>query len=159
MRHYARVAADSGARLLIATGAAAADVAELPPLVRWLLEDAAEILVVTPLLVSRLDWYSDDFPRAQHAADERLAAGLGHLETLAPNAEPRGEVGDEAPLTAFADAIAKFRPEHILIALRTADHAAWQERRLLDSIRHRFHIPMTVFEFTRHGHVPFPVPD
>jgi hypothetical protein len=35
-------------RLLIVTGAAAADIEELPPLVRSLIESASEILVVTP---------------------------------------------------------------------------------------------------------------
>ena len=63
-------------------------------------------------------------------------------------------IGDETPMTAFADAIRHFRPDHVLIALRSADHEAWQERRLLDRLRHEFRIPMTVFEIDRAGHVP-----
>jgi hypothetical protein len=70
------------------------------------------------------------------------AHGDGYTDTVA---SPRG--------TAF-DAIRDFRPDHILIALRGADHDAWQERHLIDDIRLRFHIPITVFELDRAGHVP-----
>ena len=78
---------------------------------------------------------------------------LGHVETLAPEAEIRGRIGDDAPLTAFADAIRDFVPDHILIALRASDHSGWQERGLLDHIR-QFGIPITVFELDRAGRPP-----
>ena len=145
-----------GTRLLIATGEAAADVEELPPLVRALIAGASELLVMTPILTSGLQWLASDTDRARHEADERLAAVLGHVEELAPGAETRAQIGDETPLTAFADAIADFGPDHILIALRSRDHAAWQERHLIDRIRDDFHIPMTVFELDRAGTVPRP---
>jgi hypothetical protein len=63
-------------------------------------------------------------------------------------------VGDETPLTAFADAIRNFRPDHILIALRAPDHDAWQEHNLVDRILESFGIPITVFELVRIGHSP-----
>jgi hypothetical protein len=53
-------------------------------------------------------------------------------------------------LTAFADAIRDFLPDHILIALRATDNSGWQERGLLDRIR-EFGIPITVFEIDRAG--------
>lgn len=143
----------AGTRLLIATGEAVASTEELPALVRSLIGCASEILVVSPVLVSRLRWLASDTDRARYEADERLVAVLGHVEALAPEASARAQVGDETPLTAFADAIREFRPDHILVALRGADHAAWQERGLLDSLR-EFHIPITVFEIDRAGHVP-----
>jgi hypothetical protein len=138
---------------LIATGEAAADVEELPPLVRSLVQSASEIVVVTPILVSRLRWLASDTDRARYEADERLSAVLGHVEAIAPEAEIRGEVGDETPSTALADVMRKFEPDHILIALRASDHDAWQEHGLLDEIRHAFHTPMTVFEIDRAGRV------
>ena len=143
-----------GTRLLIATGEAAASVEELPPLVRALIETSSEILVMTPVLVGRLRWLASDTDRARYEADERLSTVLGHIEEIAPGAEARAQLGDETPLTAFADAIRHFRPDHILVALRSTDHDAWQERHLIDDIRQRFHIPMTVFEIDRAGHVP-----
>jgi hypothetical protein len=43
-----------GTRLLIATGEAAASEDELPPLVQALIDTASEVLVMTPVLVGRL---------------------------------------------------------------------------------------------------------
>ena len=148
------MSATSGTRLLIATGEVAADTAELPPLVRALISTASELLVMTPLLTTGLQWLASDTDRARHEADERLAAVLGHIEELAPEVQKRAQVGDETPLTAFADAITEFQPDHILIALRSSDHSGWQERGLIDRIRADFHIPMTIFELDRAGHVP-----
>jgi hypothetical protein len=141
-------------RLLIAAGEAVADLQELPALVRQLIETAAEITVVSPVLVGRLRWLASDTDRARYEADERLEAVLGHVHELAPQAEARAQVGDETPLTAFEDAIRQFRPDHILVALRGEDHAAWQERGLVDAVLASFHIPITVFEIDRGGQVP-----
>ena len=141
----------TGRRVLVATGAAVANVDELPPLVRGLLDAASDVLVITPLLPGGLQWLVSDTDRARHEADERLNAVLGHMETLGVAAE--GRVGDETPLTALEDAVRQFRPDHILIALRAEDHAGWQERGLVDQVRARFRIPITVFEIGREGHV------
>lgn len=142
----------SGQRLLVATGAAVAAVDELPPRVRGLLEDASEVLVITPILTGRLQWWVSDTDRARHQADERLNTVLGHMEELGVHAG--GRVGDEAPLTAFDDAVREFRPDHILIALRSSEHADWQERGLVDAVRERFRIPVSVFEIDPEGRVP-----
>jgi hypothetical protein len=152
--HDADVSPTGQTRLLIATGEAAANVDELPPLIRTLIQSASEILVITPILVSRLRWLASDTDRARYEADERLGVVLGHIEALAPKAEVEAQIGDETPLTAFEDAIRAFRPNHILIALRSADHDAWQERGLIDALRRDFHIPMTVFEMDQAGRVP-----
>jgi hypothetical protein len=148
------VSADAETRLLIATGEAAADIDELPPLIRALIQAASEILVMTPVLPGALQWLVSDTDRARHEADQRLAAVLGHVANLAPESEARARIGDETPMTAFEDAIRDFRPDHILVALRASDHAAWQERQLVDRLRQKFHIPMTVFELDRAGQVP-----
>jgi hypothetical protein len=147
------VSASGGTRLLIATGEAAANIEEVPTLVRSLVQTASEIVVVTPILVSRLQWLASDTDRARYEADHRLSAVLGHVEAIAPEAEIGGEVGDETPLTALGDVMRKFEPDHILIALRASDHDAWQEQGLLDETRQAFHIPMTVFEIDRAGRV------
>jgi hypothetical protein len=142
----------TGRRLLVATGAAVADVDELPPLVRGLLDAASEVFVITPILPGGLQWLVSDTDRARHEADERLNAVLGHMEAMELPVE--GRVGDETPLTAFADAVAEFRPDHILIALRSSEHAGWQERGLLDQVRESFRLPITIFEIGPEGRVP-----
>jgi hypothetical protein len=147
------MASRTGTRLLIATGEAAASQDELPQLVRALIDSASEVLVMTPVLIGRLQWLASDTDQARYEADERLSAVLGHVETLAPDAEIRGRVGDDTPFTAFSDAIREFLPDHILIALRSRDHSGWQERGLLDQVR-EFGIPITVFELDQAGRPP-----
>jgi hypothetical protein len=140
-------------RLLIVTGAAVTDIGELPGSVRSLIASASEILVITPVLPGRLEWIASDTDRVRHEADERLRTVLSHVEELAPEREVAGDVGDETPLSAFADAVRRFGPDHILIALRASDHSAWQERGLVDRVREAFPLPLTVFEIHRAGHV------
>ena len=147
------MATGGGTRLLIATGEAAASEGELPQLIRALIENASELLVMTPMLVSRLQWLASDSDRARYEADERLSTVLGHVATIVPEAAIEGRIGDDTPFTAFADAIRDFLPDHILLALRRGDHSGWQERGLLDQIR-EFGIPMTVFELDRAGWPP-----
>jgi hypothetical protein len=139
-------------RLLVATGAAVANIDEVPPLVRRLIDAASEVLVITPILPGGLQWLVSDTDRARHEADERLHTVLGHLEAM--DVQVEGRVGDETPLTAFDDAVDDFRPDHILIALRGSEHAGWQERGLLDKVRERFRLPITVFEIGAKGEVP-----
>src|SRR5688500_590239 len=112
-----------GMRLLIATGGAATSEDELPPPLRALTEKASGLLVMTPMLVGRLQWLTADTDRARYEADERLSTVLGHVETIAPEAAIEGRIGDDTPFTAFADAIRDFLPDHILVALRRGDHS------------------------------------
>ena len=106
--HDAAMVTRDGTRLLIATGAAAASENELPRLVRALIDTASDVLVMAPILISRLQWLASDTDRARYEADERLSAVLGHVETIAPEAKMGGRIGDDTPFTAFADAVRDF---------------------------------------------------
>jgi hypothetical protein len=141
-------------RLLIATGGVAADTDALPSLVRQIVAEASEILVVTPILTTRLNWLANDTDRARFEADERLGAVLGHVQAIAPETTVSGHVGDEEQLNVFDDAVRLFAPGHILIALRAADTSGWQEHHLTERVLERFHIPITVFELDRTGGLP-----
>ena len=134
-----------GTRLLIAAGEEAASTGQLPPAIRTVIDAADEIMVIAPSLPGRFEWLSSATDKASHQADERLQVVLGHLDQL--GAEARGRVGADDPLLAFEDAIREFAPDHLLIALRAANRAGWQERGLLDQVLKRFAIPMTVFQF------------
>jgi hypothetical protein len=138
-------------RLLVVADAAIADVGELLPLVRSVIDDAGELYVVTPTLPGRLDWLASQTNPARHAANERLDRVLGQLRSIGAHAN--GHTGDEDILTAFADAVAEFRPDHILIALRSAAHANWQERGLIARVRERFDRPLTTFSLDEQGHI------
>src|SRR5262245_34957255 len=126
-----------GTRLLIAAGTTVASRDELPAQVRELIEEASEILVVSPVLTSKLHLWTSDTDRAGQDAEERLAVVLGDVDSIGSH-ETRGAVGDEVPLTAFDDAVRTFQPDQIVIALRSGGEAAWQERGLADQVRAAF---------------------
>jgi nucleotide-binding universal stress UspA family protein len=130
-------------RLLFVADAAVADVEELPPAVRSVLDAATEVHVLTPTLPGRLAWLSDDVDGCRHVADERLDAVLGHLRSIGVDAS--GLAGRGSVLTVIADAVADFTPDHILLALRSSEHANWQERRLVEHIEQRFDLPVTAY--------------
>ena len=146
---HSEVGHPTGPRLLVVADAAIADVDELPPLVRSVIDGAGELYVVTPTLPGRLDWLASQTNPARHAADERLDRVLGQLRAIGAHAD--GRTGDEDILTAFSDAVAEFRPDHILIALRSSAHANWQERGLIAHVRERFDRPLTTFSLDEQG--------
>ena len=139
-------------RLLVLVGAAVAEVDELPADVRSVVEGAEKIFVVTPTLASNLQWLMSDTDKARHAADERLDTVLGQLDETLAHVDG-GAVGDDTPITAIEDHVRAFRPDHLLIALRSPDHADWQEKRLVERVEDTFRLPTTVVEIDAQGHV------
>jgi hypothetical protein len=137
---------------LIVADAAVAGVEELPRRVRDVIEEAAEVYVVTPTLPGRLAWLAWELNPARHAADERLDNVLGQVRSL--GAHVSGTTGDDTILTAFADAVAAFHPDQIVIALRSAEHVNWQERGLMERVKEHFGLPVTAFAVDPEGHVP-----
>ena len=135
-------------RLLIAAGESASSAEDLPFGVIVLINAAEEILVVTPALPSRLEWLASATDRAREQADERLREVLGHLKEI--GSEASGAVGADDPLLAFEDAIRDFPADHLLVALRAGEHSKWQESELLDKLRERFDLPITVFSVPSH---------
>ena len=118
-----------------------------------LIEEAAEVLVISPVLTSRLHLWTNDTDRAREEADERLGIVLGDVETIGPGTDVHGDVGDEVPLTALDDAVRTFEPDHILLALRSGSDASWQESGLPDHVRESFGLPVTAIEIDEHGRV------
>jgi hypothetical protein len=143
-------------RLLVIADAAVANATELPPRVRAVIDAADKVYVVTPSLPGRLAWLASELNKSRHAADERLDAVLGHMHSIGARAS--GTTGDDSTLTALADAIAGFQPDHILVALRSSEHANWQERGLIEHVKERFGLPLTTFAIDPQGH-PSTAPD
>jgi hypothetical protein len=138
-------------RLLVVADAAVAEVSELPSRVRAVIDAAAEVYVLTPTLPGRLAWLADDVDRCRHAADERLDTVLGHMRSIGAHAS--GDALRGSLLTVLADAVAEFEPDHILVALRSTEHANWQERGLIEHVEERFGLPLTTFAIDPEGHV------
>jgi hypothetical protein len=143
-------------RLLFVADAAVADVHELPARVRAVLETAAEVYVVTPTLPGLLAWLTDDVDRFRHVADERLDTVLGHLRPI--NDHVSGDALRGSVMTVITDGVETFKPDHIMLALRSSAHANWQEHGLVEHIQERFGLPLTTFAIDPEGHV-FPPAD
>jgi hypothetical protein len=138
-------------RLLFVADAAVADVDELPPAARAAIDAADEVYVLTPTLPGRLAWLADDVDRCRHVADERLDIVLGHLNSIGAHASGAGRRG--SVLTVIADAVADFEPDHILLAVRSTEHANWQEHNLAEHVEKRFGLPLTIYAIDPGGHV------
>jgi len=137
-------------RLVFVADAAVAGAGELPPAVRTVIDAASEVYVVTPTLPGRLAWLADEVDRCRHVADERLDTVLGHMRSIGAHAS--GAAGRGSILTVIADAVAEVDPDHILVALRSPEHANWQERGLIEHIEKRFGLPVTTYAVDLEGH-------
>src|SRR3954452_14655570 len=137
-------------RPLFVSDAAVADVDELPPVARAIIEAATAVYVLTPTLPGRLAWLADDVDRFQHYADERLDTVLSYMHAI--GADAGGAAARGSVVTVIADAVAAFSPDHILIALHVSEHANWQERRLIAHVENRFRLPVTTFAVDPAGH-------
>src|SRR3954449_4908847 len=137
-------------RLLFVSDATVADVDELPPVVRAMIDAASEVNVLTPTLPGRLAWLADDVDRFRPYADERLDTVLSYMHAI--GADAGGAARRGSVLTVIADAVTAFEPDHILIALHASEHANWQERRLIEHVENRFRLPVTTFAVDPAGH-------
>src|SRR3954454_85811 len=119
-------------RLLFVSDAAVADVDELPPVVRAIIDAATQVDVLTPTLPGRLAWLADDVDRFRHYADERLDTVLSYMHAI--GADAGGAAPPGRPPAVLPEAVTAFEPDHILIALHVSEHANWQERRLIEHV-------------------------
>lgn len=104
---------------------------------------ASEVLVVAPCLTSRLESLCSDLDEARIEANERLHIVLDYLRER--GLRPQGQIGDESPLLAIDDALAEFPADAIVLALHAQEEENWREHDLLQRLRQRFSIPITVF--------------
>jgi nucleotide-binding universal stress UspA family protein len=137
-------------RLLFVADAAVADLDDLPPAARTVIDTASEVYVVTPTLPGRLAWLADDVDRHRHIADERLDTMLSHMHSIDARADGIARRG--GVLTVIADAVADIQPDDILIALRSSEHANWQEHGLIAHIEQRFGLPLASYAVDPEAH-------
>ena len=80
----------------------------------------------------------------RHLADERLDTVLGHMHSIDAHASGCGGPW-QRPDRRSPTPSREFRPDHILLALRSPEHANWQETRLIEHIEERFGLPLTTY--------------
>jgi len=110
-------------------------------------EDAAladaEIRVVCPALNdSRLAYWVDDPDEAIERAEQSQAETVQELSGEA--ATVSGDTGDSDPLQAIEDALVQFPAERIVIFAHPEAERAYREDELVEEVRERFGLPVTV---------------
>ena len=140
-------------RLLIISNELVADrPAGVPEVVSRQVRDAEEVRVVAPALTSRLQSWVSDIDGAVLEADGRMQELVGGI-TGDGHPGIHGQVGDEDPFQAVADALADFPADALIISVHPPDEANWRERRLGEKIRARFGLPVTEMVLDRAGRV------
>jgi hypothetical protein len=93
------------------------------PVLDGLVDAGDELHVVVPAVEqSKLEWLTNDEGRARAAAE-----GVGEQIGRDAPAEPASlTVKPDTPLQAVVDAVAEFRPDRIVVAVRT-DDSSWLE--------------------------------
>ncbi len=111
-----------------------------------------ELLVVAPVLSSRLHFWASDFDRDLAPARARLDATL--VWAAEQGFDARGEVGDpDDPLAALEDALRRFGADEVIVAAHPAEHANWLEAGFLERVRSELDVPVThvVVDPARHA--------
>jgi nucleotide-binding universal stress UspA family protein len=100
----------------------------------------AEVLVVAPVLSSRLRHWLSDEDAARGRAERRVVRCVERLRLAGLPAE--GIVGDADPVQAIADALALFDADVLVIATHPAGRSNWLARDLVGRARARFRLPI-----------------
>jgi hypothetical protein len=138
-------------RVLVITNEVVADPAGVPDVIQEQVREADEVLVVAPVLTSRLHSWVSDIDAEFQEADERqmkLVSGIGSSGPMIS-----GQVGDEDPLQAVADALVSFPADALILGVHVSDNANWRERRFSEKARERFGLPVTEVMLDREGQV------
>jgi hypothetical protein len=104
-------------------------------------QPGTELLVVAPALPSRVRHWVSDVDGARADAERRLQETVSHLASTGLTV--RGEVGDDDPLLAIADALRTFGADEIVISTHPEGRSRWLEQDLVGKAAQRFALPIT----------------
>jgi hypothetical protein len=138
-------------RVLVITNEVVADPAGVPDVIQKQVREADEVLVVAPVLTSRLHSWVSDIDAEFQEADERQMKLVSGIGSSGPTIS--GQVGDEDPLQAVADALVSFPADALILGVHVSDDANWRERRFSEKARERFGLPVTEVMLDREGQV------
>ena len=117
-------------------------------------ECAADVLVVAPVLSSRLHRWTSDDAEDRALAKERLDASIGCLRKHGLRAH--GTLGDGDPVQAIVDALYDFPADEIVICLEEPERAHWHRQGVIERARERF--GLSVSEIAVSSRHPVAVP-
>ncbi len=111
----------------------------LPTDVRERADRPHDVLVVAPLLTTRLQSYASDVDGARADAERRLTRIAADIERR--GTAPRTVVGDENQLVAVEDALAWFDADVCVVVSHARGCANYHERKVAQRIRDTFALP------------------
>jgi hypothetical protein len=139
-------------RVLIIANALVANARQsLPKSLRQGHNPAREVLVVAPMLTTRLQCLTSDVDDARRAAEQRLrdvADDMSNFRTA-----PLTTIGDENQLLAVADALATFDADACVFITRTRAHANYHEHGVPEQIHEQFRLPTTTLTVDPQGRI------
>ena len=103
--------------------------------------EQATVVLVAPAVNSRLKHFTSDTDAA--LADAQLRVDTAQAELASRGVLVTASVGDANPLQAIEDALATFRAHAMIIATHPPEASHWLEKRLIDTARERFGLPVT----------------
>jgi hypothetical protein len=104
-------------------------------------EDAADVLVVAPVLGSPLHRWTSDDTEDRALAEARLEQSISCLRKHGLQAH--GTLGDADPVQAVEDALYGFSADEIVICLEEPERAHWLRKGVVARTRERFAVPVT----------------
>ena len=99
-----------------------------------------EVLVVAPVLNSRLRHWCSDTGAAEDAAGARLRVCIGRLAARGIRAE--GTIGDSDPLRATLDALRLFPADEIVVSTHPEHRSNWLAKGLVERVAEYFDGPI-----------------
>jgi hypothetical protein len=123
----------------------------LPPTLVAQSRRTREVLLVAPIMPSRLQSLCSDIDRARGAADARLRRIANDMSRFRP--PPRVQIGDEDQLTAVSDALATFPAEACVVIAHPDDCRHYRERGVAARIRSTFDLPTSLLTVSAQGEV------
>jgi hypothetical protein len=128
-------------RILVVANETVAGRALREEVVRRARDTAAEVLVVSPALNSRIRHWTSDEDEARAAAQDRLDESLVALG--ADGVDARGQVGEDDPIQAIEDSLRVFGANEIVISTHPLGRSNWLERGVVTRAREKFDCPIT----------------
>jgi len=96
--------------------------------------------LVVPALTTRIRHWLSDIDEATSAAQARVETALEVMRHA--GIRLTGEAGDGDPISALADAYAKFPADEILISTLPVERSHWLERDIIGRAEARFPVPI-----------------
>lgn len=100
-----------------------------------------ELIVIAPVLASRVHTLTTDIDRELREAQIRLDSTLEWAAEQGFHAH--GEVGNTSPLAAIEDGLRRFGADEVIVSTHPEGRSGWLEDGLVDRVREELDVPVT----------------